>query len=113
MPSATTGDEDVAHTLLAQPASKQRLFNIAVIEIGAVAKVVVAKPFPEQRDDAGLCAFFDLADSAHDFSDSADPILSHTAVLNHSGIRSVFMVSNLPSLTSASQILEWPELSKI
>ena len=59
------GDQRLAHALPGQPGSEQRGLDIAVVAVLPVAQIVVAQALLEQRDNAGLGAFFDLADGAH------------------------------------------------
>ncbi len=60
-----TVDERVTDAPLGQPATQQRFLDIAVVEGCLVAEIGVIQTLPEQRDDAGLGALFDLADGGH------------------------------------------------
>ena len=57
-------DQGVIHALLGQPSREQLRLDVAVVQVRLVTQIVVAQPLLEQGDDAGLGAFFDLADGA-------------------------------------------------
>jgi hypothetical protein len=61
-------DQCVADALLGQPLTQQGQFKVVIVEVSLITEVIVVQALAEQCDDAGLGAFFDLADGSHSFS---------------------------------------------